>query len=296
MLHPGPGCSGPGQPPRSDHARMDGQIARELHITVDHNSPVNVDQVLVPSVDRRLPHLQHVREHRSGERHRRRTSPRWTCSPRTRTGFDGPDRFWTSTTSSCASRITAGCPERALRPGDFGSPVWPRTGRSSRRSSPLWACRRSAAEHATRWASATRSTSGTRLRRSMAIAPSPRSPIPTRSAGASRRSCGSTRVRTRASSIRTASTTWTPRTRAGRGCSPIRSDPRVQAVRRQHGLVAVQQQRPGHPVAPDHVHGAGRLAAVLDAASVAGLARFEAQDRDDRLRVPADWNKQWQDY
>jgi hypothetical protein len=50
-----PGCFIPGRGPVDLDSHLDlttldaGQIARELHVTVDHNSPVNVDQVLVPS-------------------------------------------------------------------------------------------------------------------------------------------------------------------------------------------------------------------------------------------------------
>lgn len=50
-----PGCFVPGRGPVDLDTHldltylMDGQIARELHVTVDHNSPINVDEVLVPS-------------------------------------------------------------------------------------------------------------------------------------------------------------------------------------------------------------------------------------------------------
>jgi hypothetical protein len=50
-----PGCFVPGRGPVDLDTHLDltylmnGEIARELHVTVDHDSPVNVDQVLVPS-------------------------------------------------------------------------------------------------------------------------------------------------------------------------------------------------------------------------------------------------------
>lgn len=50
-----PGCFEPGRGPVDLDSHldltflMDGEIARELHVTVDEDSPVNVDQVLVPS-------------------------------------------------------------------------------------------------------------------------------------------------------------------------------------------------------------------------------------------------------
>jgi len=50
-----PGCFSPGRGPVDLDTHIDltflsqGQIARELHVTVDDDSPVNVDQVLVPS-------------------------------------------------------------------------------------------------------------------------------------------------------------------------------------------------------------------------------------------------------
>ena len=97
-----PGCFIPGRGPVDLDSHLDlttldqGQIARGLHITVDHNSPVNVDQVLVPSAIDGIASTTRSRT-RVGLRTSARTSPRWTCSPRTRTASTAPIRS-TSTT------------------------------------------------------------------------------------------------------------------------------------------------------------------------------------------------------
>jgi hypothetical protein len=219
-----PGCFIPGRDPVDLDSHLDlttldaGQIARELHITVDHNSPVNVDQVLVPSA------IDGYRIYNTFENTGRADDigPNFTAvdlfAPDSN-DFDGPDPLDKHDVIVCVSDHGSAQNEPYDQAAS-GSPVWAKNrpvltpvvsalGVSA--VEPLNTYKVGFGYTVDKWYSAPTFDGHSAF---------PAVTDPNAFGGSIPTLVRSTRVRTRASSIRAVSTTWTPRTRAGRACSP----------------------------------------------------------------------------